>query len=152
MPGKTLNVWQHFLSTSFDRVAVCKHCKQQMSCCQSTGSLLIHMKAKHDFFNLSGQLNSGDGATGCTSHLEPALKHWKLMSFMTTPVVNPVKITEFIINTIVGDLRPTSLAEGENFKKLIKELAPGYEIPCHPTIINKIEEKFISCKVMMRKL
>ena len=30
---QSVNVWQHFLSTSFDKVAVCKHCKQEMSYC-----------------------------------------------------------------------------------------------------------------------
>jgi len=64
---------------------------------------------------------------------------------MATPVVTPArskKITELIINTIVGDLRPISLVERENFKKLIDELAPDYEIPSRCTVTRKIAEIF----------
>jgi len=75
MPGKrkTPNVWQYFTLTSFEKVAVCKHCKQEMSYCGSTGNLLKHIKAKHVFVDLSGQSNSGggDAATGCTSDSAP---------------------------------------------------------------------------------
>jgi len=157
MPGKrkTSNVWQHFSLTSFNKVAVCKHCEQEMSYCGSTGNLLKHIKAKHVFVDLSGQSRSGggDAATGCTSDSAP--KQRKLTPITETPGETPErskKITELIINTVVGDLMPINLAEGKNFKKLINELTPGYKIPSRQTITRNIEEKFRSSKVEIRKL
>ena len=122
----------------------------------STGSLLKHMKARHVTVDLSGQSSpdGGDREPECTSDSEPASMRRKLTSSVTTPLVTPErseKITQCIINTIVGDLRPISLAEGENFKKLINELAPDYKIPSCRLITRNIEEKLRSCKVEMRK-
>jgi len=113
------------------------------------------LKAKHVFVDLSGQSSSGGGdpATGCTSNSAP--KQRKLTPITETPGGTPArskKITELIINTIVSDLMPINLAEGENFKKLINELAPGCKIPSRQTITRNIEEKFRSSKVEIRKL
>ena len=61
-------------------------------------------------------------------------------------------ITELILNTVVSDLRSISIVEGENFKKLINELAPGYDIPSHRTFTRMINKEFLICKVEMQKL
>ena len=149
MPGKqkTLNVWEHFTLKS-DKLAVCNHCKLEMNYCNSTGSLLKHIKTKHIFVDMTQSSLSNS----CPS--EPVQKQQKLTSFVRTPI-NPAcskKITELILNTIVGYLRPISLVERENFKKLINESAPGYDIASHRTFTRMIDIKFLMCKVEMQKL
>ena len=124
MPGKwkTLNVWKHCTLKS-DKLAVCNHCKLEMSYCNSIESLLKHIKTKQIFVDITQSSLSNSYPS------VPPQKQQKLMSFVRTPV-NPAhskKITELILNTIVSDLRPISLVEGKNFKKLINELAPGYD-------------------------
>ncbi|XP_077972397.1 E3 SUMO-protein ligase ZBED1-like [Styela clava] len=148
MPGKrkTSNVWEHFVLRP-DGFAVCNHCKLEMSYCNNTGSLLKHLRTKHIFIGL-------DQMSGSGTSIMPAPKQPKLASYFQTPVTpaKSKKITELILNTIIGDLRPIGLVEGENFKKLIKELAPGYEMPSRRTLTRNIEEKFLNCKKEIRKV
>ena len=65
---KTLQVWEN-LTLFSNKVAVCEQCKEHMSYCNSTGSLMKQFKAKHVYLELGNQ--TGDKSTdGCTS--EPA--------------------------------------------------------------------------------
>ena len=107
-----------------------------------------HIKTKHFFVDLTRSSSSDS----CPS--EPAEKQQKLTSYVRTSVTPACskKITELILNTIVGDLRPISIVEGENFKKLINELVPGYDVPSRRTFTRMIDEKFLICKVEMQKL
>lgn len=54
---KTSQVWEHFTLIS-NKVALCKHCKEEMSFCNSAGSLMKHLKTKYVYLELSNQ--SGD--------------------------------------------------------------------------------------------
>ena len=149
MPGKrkTSNVWEHFTLKS-NKLAVCNYCKLEMSYCSSTGSLLKRIKTKHLFVDLTRSSSSDS----CPS--EPAEKQQKLTSYVRTSVTPACskKITELILNTAVGDLRPISIVEAENLKKLINKLAPNYDIPSRCTFTRMIDEKFLICKVEMQKL
>ena len=153
MPGKrkTFSVWEHFVLLSSGKIAECKHCKTQMSYCGSTGSLIKHLKAKHVFLNLTAKASSGETSQETP---EPPLKQQKLTSYARTPVTpsQAIVIDGLILNTIVGDLRPINLVEGEHFKKLMNYLVPGYDIPSRKTMMKNIEDKWADGQSKMRAL
>ncbi|CAK8683730.1 unnamed protein product [Clavelina lepadiformis] len=51
---KSSSVWEHFCKPDEKNSVVCRHCKAILSYCNSTGSLLKHLKKKHVFLNISG--------------------------------------------------------------------------------------------------
>ena len=80
-------------------------------------------------------------------------KQRSIGEFSLTPVTpaRAKKITKFVMNVIIGDMRPLSLVEGENFKALIHELAPGYTLPSRRTITRLIEDEYVLCKTAIRR-
>ena len=64
------------------------------------------------------------------------------------------QITKLITNVIVGDLRLINLVDGDNFRQLMHELAPGYNIPIpsRRTISRNIEDQLVQCKIKLKNL
>jgi len=53
-------------------------------------------------------------------------------------------ITKLISSVVVRGLHPITLVEGNHFRKLINELAPGYELPSRYTFTRKMENLYAS--------
>ena len=122
-----------------------------MSYCGSTGKLLKHLKAKHVFLDLAAKLDSTESSEESS---RSKTKQQKLTSFVRN-IVTPIQakvINGLILNTIIGDLRPINLVEGEHFKMLINHLAPGYDIPSCRTMIRKTEDKWMDGQAKIRAL
>ncbi|XP_076811671.1 E3 SUMO-protein ligase ZBED1-like [Clavelina lepadiformis] len=160
---KSSSVWEHFSKPDEKNRVVCRHCKGILSYCNSTGSLLKHLKTKHLFLNISGiegslsasaNNNSGESSKQSdtvTPHPPAAKKrsHQTLLDGHIHRAFTPTqeaKVTSLIMNVIVGDLRPINLVEGSNFKQLIQFLAPGYDLPGRMTFTRKLDSMLLKCK------
>ena len=52
---------------------------------------------------------------------------------------NNNEITKRIVNMIVKDMLPLSLADGEGLRELMEFIEPGYRIPSRKTFTNRLE-------------
>ena len=91
---------------------------------------------------------SGSSSTSATNNTV-SKKQRTVDDYVDRQTVTPSKakrILKLICKVIVGDLRPVNLVEGSHFQKLIKELAPGYELLCGTTFTRRIEDLYLECK------
>ena len=152
MPGKvkTSCVWKHFRLEN-SNTAVCNHRKVKFSYCKSTTSLLKHLKMKHLHVNLN---EPSECVRDDDLFVNPTAKQQKWTSFFRTPVTpsKSKRVTELILNLIIGGVRPISLVEDEDFKIFVNEVVPGYNLPTCRTFTRKLEEKLTTCKASIRNL
>lgn len=141
-------VWEHFdLLDPGDKVRCvhCHGCYSYNNSSSSTGNMIKHLKCSHVYVAC--------GKQGCSSTDpdQPLLGSFYGPTSTLTPTKKK-KITELIVNVIVGDMRPICMVEGIHFKKLMKELAPNYEVPSRSTITESIENKFSCVKNRMKEI
>lgn len=92
-------------------------------------------------FSLSSK-SSGDGSSSQASITQYAVKS------MTKSKSN--KISQLVLQFIVGDLRPVNVVEGEHFANLLKYLEPNYDLPGRHFFVCKLEQQYETEKANLK--
>ncbi|XP_039287793.1 E3 SUMO-protein ligase ZBED1-like [Nilaparvata lugens] len=100
--------------------------------------------------------------SGCTGNAVPDQKHQNIRNPITESYEKIASLKEggdrhstitlCILFFICKDMRPFQVIEGKGFKRLMKELAPGYKIPSVKYIKKRLAEKFESCSTKFKEL
>ncbi|KAM4557777.1 E3 SUMO-protein ligase ZBED1-like [Odontesthes bonariensis] len=61
------------------------------------------------------------------------------------------EITKRIVNMIVKDMLPLSVADGEGFRELMGFIEPGYRIPSRKTFTNRLEQQYAEKKAELKE-
>ncbi|XP_075325281.1 E3 SUMO-protein ligase ZBED1-like [Odontesthes bonariensis] len=61
------------------------------------------------------------------------------------------EITKRIVNMIVKDMLPLSVADGEGFQELMGFIEPGYRIPSRKTFTNRLEQQYAEKKAELKE-
>nr|XP_026695463.1 uncharacterized protein LOC113475485 [Ciona intestinalis] len=90
------DVWEHFSPPNVENKVKCNYCHATLSYCQSTGSLMKHLKQKHPFTSLT-RSEEGDSPSPSTSQLSvgetssssagsPAVRQRRLDTYVHRPL------------------------------------------------------------------
>src|SRR5687768_2888742 len=114
-------VWKHFLLKEEKKKAECLICKSNLSYCNSTSSLINHLR-KHGIFKYENSLNV------------------KTEEEIQKIIMDPESIKMDIISLIIEDLQPINIINDSGFRKLLQKNHPGFIIPTRRTLKQKITE------------
>lgn len=161
-------VWLYFRKNS-EKSATCKICNKELKTSGNTTNLKTHLDRIHkNEIQEHEDDNTAENATATTS--TPAKQRKITESFDVIESVpssskkfhqqnvkecfenissasnkdgaKSKKITDAITNFVIMDNKPFSVVEGTGFRKLMKEVAPHYQMPSRETIKNRMEEKY----------
>ncbi|XP_039287369.1 uncharacterized protein LOC111064033 [Nilaparvata lugens] len=100
--------------------------------------------------------------SGCTGNAVPDHKHQNIQNPITESFERIASLKEgggrhstitlCILFFIRKDIRPFQVIEGQGFKRLMNELAPGYKIPSVKYIEKRLNEKFELCATKFKEL
>ena len=131
-----LEVWEFFVKKDTDKSALCKICNKEYAYHGGTSNLRDHLMRAHP-----SKLHFPQGQ--CS--LDPYLSYSKCSDGCAK------KITEYIVDMVVRDLRPAALVEGAGFKALINYIEPGYRVPTATHIAEVVRQKFVIGKDNMKR-
>ncbi|XP_046590212.1 E3 SUMO-protein ligase ZBED1-like [Neodiprion lecontei] len=179
--GKTpKSCWRkYFVINKDNATAQCKYCPKALKTCSNTTNLKQHMERKHsavlevdenscavaiqdinncDNINPLAQTSKTTLSTGSEA-LFSTPKRAKLSigaAFSRVSAYAPngdksKQITQTIAEMITRDSLPYSMVEGIGFKKLMKTVAPLYNVPCRKTITELIDTKYEEKKTIIKQ-
>lgn len=125
-------VWQHFEKLEGNKFVVCNVCQAKLPFSGNTTNLRDHLKRWH-----SSLLSASS-----TSKVQQEVPRYFAKK------VDPSRakeITNKIVDVVVDGL-PISIVEKESFKTLIKNIAPGYQLPCRKTVSKILSERHVAGK------
>lgn len=159
--GKTpKSSWrQHFIMNKDNVTAKCKYCPKELKTCSNTTNLKQHMERKHSAVLQADevtmvQCSSTEGVTLSSTPKRAKTSigaaFLKISAYATNGDKNK-QITQTIAEMICRDSLPYSIVEGTGFKKLMKTVAPLYQVPCRKTITDLIDTKYEEKKTLIKQ-
>ena len=125
-----------FVKKDTGKSALCKICNKEYAYHGGTSNLRDHLMRAHP-----SKLHFPQGQ--CS--LDPYLSHSKCSDGRAK------KITEYIVDMVVHDLRPAALVKGAGFKALMNYIEPGYRVPTATHIAEMVRQKFVIGKDNMKR-
>ena len=123
------SVCDHMLKVRDGKVK-CKLCEKEYSYNNSgsTSHLMQHIRAKHP-------------SVLDDRKAQPSLTLFGIGTQRPCSNTRHDKITSLLVNFIVANMLPLSIVESEEFRKLMNYMEPQYKVPCHATIIARLDSK-----------
>ena len=138
--AKRSAVWDHF--TRKDDKVHCSYCDAVFIYHSTTSPLIYHLRNIHPTVNSSEASTSG------------GLQQQTIQATLARRMCDDKRaneITKPIVNMIVKDMLPLSLADGEGFREVMGFIEPGYRIPSRKTLTNCLEQQFAEKKAELKR-
>ena len=144
MASKTTSeIWNFFVRSDDKQYVKCNLCKKDLKYTGGTSSMHKHLQHVHK--------RSADSIvkTPAQAKVQSTLVAWQ-QSRKTLTSQRYESINKSLAIMCATDLRPTSIVNGEGFKRFVNKLNPDYQVPSKKTVTKYVTLAYEECKQLLR--